>query len=433
MATRWADLATLVVAGAVLAIGLFYTSLTFRLPNHDLPFDKDWSVQTSTNACLTTDCLREGDQIVAMDGVSRAALEADLLQPILLDPDRVPMQIQRGARILDVVWIANKPPPLVVVEKLMVAAFPMLFWLLGLMTVIFVRPRDLRWLLLVGMYFGLSLLLSSGLLSWTRQAGSSLVLHLTALALPPLLVHLHTLVPTAAYRGVRRTLVPALYAVAVLGVLAERIRPLPTDLLMFAVVGGLAISATLLVGRLMRADSAAERAGARLLVVGGGLGMMPWMVLFALSGTDVLAQLPYDTDHLVLMALATIVLPLWPMSYLLAIYRLEFGRLELRANRALGVYGFWSLFILLYVVVFFLIAARWEAIERQPVLAGLLFSIAFLAIAPAARRRFQTWIDRSVMGIRVPPQNVIGAFAEEMPSAFDRESLRATLLEKVLP
>jgi PAS domain S-box-containing protein len=132
---------------------------------------------------------------------------------------------------------------------------------------------------------------------------------------------------------------------------------------------------------------------------------------------------------LVLLILGT---PILPMSYIYAIYKNRIGALEFRANRLLGSYGFYSLYVTVFVVVIFSITILLSPSERA---LGISITIAllFLSAGVVARSRFQSLVDRHVFGIRHSPEEVIDLVSERIPKAFDRAVLSQVLMGEILP
>ena len=93
--------------------------------------------------------------------------------------------------------------------------FPLIFWLMGTAIIIFLRPRDERWLVLVLFSYVDALWLASGLGLGAAAGGGAIVFHIVIWFFLPLAVHLHT--AAARTRSPARPLaVPAvpLYAVS---------------------------------------------------------------------------------------------------------------------------------------------------------------------------------------------------------------------------
>ncbi|MCG8461491.1 MAG: response regulator, partial [Holophagales bacterium] len=127
-----------------------------------------------------------------------------------------------------------------------------------------------------------------------------------------------------------------------------------------------------------------------------------------------------------------LILPLWPFSYLYAVYKHGAGKAEFRANRLLGSYGFLSAYATGFVSLYILIG-RWFETQRQQLLFSLTLTMTFVLLAPIVQRRFKLSVDRLIYGIRYQPEEVVSLFAARIPTAFDRKVLARVVLDEILP
>lgn len=421
---------------AVLSVCLYYAFLGLQMPKRNLPWDSDsWVVGRDQVGCTDERrCLFEGDRLLEIDGVSFEAYRRDRTQPILTHPQTTRVRVERGGELLwvDLQW--SRRTRVQTLESGVMSLFPLFFWLMGTVASVLVRPRDRRWLVLVAFYYVSALFFASGFISYTQQAWSFYVTHVGAALFLPLTVHLHLLLPNPAYPRLRRTLVPALYVLAA-GLIAWDLgfESLDARVLRLLPLAALLLAMVLFVGRLFQRQPVPIRMANRLVATGLFLGATPLILVLLLVPSGMLRHLPYGTDNLLLVGLVALMLPNWPLSYLYAIYKLDLGNIELRANRALATYGFWSLYLSTYIVLFLVAAETWPALADQPILASLLVSLGFVATTPFLRQTFQRFVDRYVFGIHYSPAAIVGLFAERIPLAFEPEILRETLEEVILP
>ncbi|MEM8997336.1 MAG: response regulator, partial [Acidobacteriota bacterium] len=349
---------------------------------------------------------------------------------------RAPAQlvVLRGDEVLTVELGRVYSDAVHVVKATVAASFPLLFWLSGALVTILVRPRDRRWLVLVAFNYTSAILFSAGILSKTQQAYSSYVTLVSLAFFAPLIIHLHLVLPDRLFPRLERWLMPILYLGAT-GLVVVNLTTYRTGPVLLAPLPILAIifSLGLFVARQVRGGTPEVRTANRLMAAGVCLGLVPWLAALIALPAQRWGELPFGTHEVVLAALAFITLPNWPLSYLLAIHRTEAGSIKLRANRALGAYAFWSLYVLSFVAVFLVAGTAFPALGRQPLLAGLLVSLPFVGLAPSFRRHFQMWIDRRIFGIRYSPDELIRNFATRIPMATDRAALRRSLVDDVLP
>src|SRR5439155_20488669 len=88
------------------------------------------------------------------------------------------------------------------------------FCLLGTLVILFLRPRDQRWQVLVLFSYINALCIASGMASEIRVAGSGIVFHAVIWMFLPLSLHLHLILPNALTEKRFRIVVP-LYVVSI--------------------------------------------------------------------------------------------------------------------------------------------------------------------------------------------------------------------------
>ena len=76
---------------------------------------------------------------------------------------------------------------------------PLIFWLMGTVVIIFLRPRDERWLVLILFSYVTALWIASGFAA--RTAGAAFVFHAVIWFFLPLSVHLHMILPSDLLGG----------------------------------------------------------------------------------------------------------------------------------------------------------------------------------------------------------------------------------------
>jgi signal transduction histidine kinase/CheY-like chemotaxis protein len=314
---------------------------------------------------------------------------------------------------------------------------------MGTVAVIFLRPRDERWLGLVAFSYTTAIWLSSGLASSSHLRGAAVVFHFTIWLFMPLSVHLHLILPNSLLdRTVRNALLAALYGAALVltaidnsHLVALVARP-PINPVQFGILGVVLALALLLLRLFLPLPPAAKLAN-RIMLFGLFLGLGPFIFFFG-----VLPPLQRQFTGLVpdlwrlypwLIGDSLLSLPMLPMSYIYAIYKHHLGALEFRANRLLGIYSFSALSITAYVVALFLISGHWGLLDEQFLAAVFTVSLLFAVGTPLLREPFQRLIDRHIFGVRHAPEEVTDLVSERIPKAFDREVLSRLLVEEILP
>jgi PAS domain S-box-containing protein len=438
---KTADLFLVLVCLLVLLPCLYY-SYTGVYPDFGFTLSQtDWKVVTA-DPCMGAPaaCLEVGDQLKSIEGVTLQQFITDrgLSIPGLFGSDGVARVelIRDGELQTRDVRARAKRLDLAQVFFTMVA--PLVFWLMGTGVVIFLRPRDERWLILVLFSYDTALWIASGLAQ--RVAGAAYVFHAVIWFFLPLAFHLHTVLPNKLFPArVRRGLQAVLYGLA--GVLAvldallllQRFATLP----IWVTLAGMLLSVALLLLRLGLPVDPATKIAARIMTFGVVFGLLPfllfhgvflvWFKHMALAGRDMSSFSPYMTG------IAAVSVPILPMAYVYAIYKHHLRTLEFRANRLLGIYTFSTLVFVSYAMVFFALSGRWQTGQADFMAAVFVVSLLYVALTPLVRDRFQRWVDRHVFGIKHSAQEVIGLVSERIPTAFDREVLARVIAEEILP
>ncbi len=426
----------------VLASTLYY-SYTACYPG--LGFDLDlvtWRVRSPLECTGDQDCVRSGDQVQKIGKIEHQAFIADrsldLLKGFSADGTTTVLVLRQGEKLEIPVRWDDRPQVFLELTTLQ-ALLPLLFWLFGTAIVLFLRPRDERWLAFVLFSYNTSILLSSGLASGRHTGGSSIVFHFVVWLFLPLAAHLHTLLPSPLFgRWGSWTLSPLYIASLVLAGLdaAYLLNDFPA-LFRLHFLGGLVLSFGLLVFRLFLPGPPATRQATRIMLFGVTLGFAPIAAFFALLpllvtqlGMAVLDTNPWLPWAITITLVAT---PIPPASYIYAIYKHTLGALEFRANRLIGSYSFWALYLTLAVGVLLMVGSRSLSGQPRTLAALLATSLVLVVFAPSLHSRFQALVDRHVFGIRHSHEEVVGLVAEKIPRAFDRSVLGTTLVEEILP
>jgi len=234
--------------------------------------------------------------------------------------------------------------------------YPLIFWLMGTIAVIFLRPRDERWLVFIAFSYLTALWIVTGM--GLRAAGSAVVFHAVIWFFLPIAIHLHLILPDRLFRNwVRWLLLAVLYGAALtLSVLDYQLL-VPAMVSVGFTITGVVVSMILLSLRFFLPVDPAARVATRTMLYGVTLGLGPFLlfngVLLPLfqnmvaEGRDLYWFYPYS------LGISLLCMPILPMSYIYAIYKHHLGALEFRANRLLGIYSFSALLFAAFTMTFF--------------------------------------------------------------------------------
>jgi hypothetical protein len=145
------------------------------------------------------DGLQPGDKIDSVGEIAWQDYEDDLLQPLFkgVEPgDTVEITVDRHGQILTIPWMI----PLTNAQDLggrlfNIWLFAYVFWFAGTATVLLVRPRDVRWKLMVASTYLTAVWLISGNMSVSHMLASPVVMRVAIWMCVPIYLHLHWNLP----------------------------------------------------------------------------------------------------------------------------------------------------------------------------------------------------------------------------------------------
>jgi len=319
---------------------------------------------------------------------------------------------------------------------LLILLYPLIFWLMGTIAVIFLRPRDERWTVFVAFSYVTALWIVSGL--GQRAAASGVVFHAVVWFFLPLAVHLHMVLPDRLVRSrIRFVVLGGLYGAALaLSVLDYQLRVSSLAPVLFT-LAGVGLSMVLLLLRFFLPVDPAARVAVRTMLYGVTLGLGPFLLFNGVLLPIYQGMLAEGGSRFwfypFMLGISLLCMPILPMSYIYAIYKHHLGALEFRANRLLGIYSFSALLFAAFAITFFFLTGRWATVPGDFLATALVVTLVFVAATPFLRDRFQGFVDRHVFGIKHTAQDVIGIVSSRIPSAFDREVLARVIANEILP
>ena len=426
------ELAIGLLSFATLFVVTSHSSLQTRIPHFNFVFDpQSWEILETFSPCETYDCLRSGDRILTIDGLSQEEYHLERSRKILIDAEEFNMLAQREGVQFKIKVHALEPVWNRSLQRILLALIPLIFWLSGAVAFIFVRPQDSRWLLLVLYQMNTAILFAAGGLSSTHAAFSLYAFHTTAWLFLPLSLHLHLVLPNPLAPALhRRLLVPA-YLTALCLIAWDARVPLTGELFLPYFAIALLISAGILLLRLALSAPPAIRLANRLMAFGVLVGVGPWLFIAWILGQD--ESWPSSFNSLLAALVAFLATPLWPLSYLYSIYKHPLGSIELRPNRLFGSYSFLVLYLTFFIATLFLVGDRIHPAFEISMFPVLMVSACFIAAAPFLASHFQQLVDQRLFGIHSSPEEIVSSFASKVPTTFDRPSLARLIETELLP
>ncbi len=370
--------------------------------------------------------LQVGDIVLRMQGLPAAI--APPLYSRLIERDEVAFDLRRlGADIRSIVTM-TRPPPRIIVQRLVPLAGGLAFWLIGVAVMAFGQAGGLARLFFSSCLVA-SGVLGTGSISTAGPVWSSTLFNILLWFAGPIAVHLHLRFPEA--RGRSRTLPAALYGLATLGSLpflllgAAGVRASAWNAVVF-MAGRLFLSANLLlvVGLLLNsyrtATTVHARQRIRLVALGSGLGLLLVIVLSILPGALTMRPLvSYEVSFAFLIAV--------PASYGYAIARHRLIRLEKFLSRGAAYTLVFALLAAIYLGVTTAIEALLPGDLLQQPLLNMMLILLLAATAVLLSRRIQALVDFAFYGGWYDYRSAVARITKGLEEHRDSDALAATL------
>ncbi len=166
-----------------------------------------------------------------------------------------------------------------------------------------------------------------------------------------------------------------------------------------------------------------QRRDIGILVLAAGLVLSP-LILF--SGLDLLG-LTHGLGTVTLLFL-----PILPGAYFYAVYRRQLGGLEVRANRLISIYIFLisystTIFVLVAVINLWFRLTGGQLIFALTLIFGSVLGVLF------GFPNFQHWVERRLLGMPLPPMQLLANYVSRIPISLDATRLVQLLRDEILP
>jgi signal transduction histidine kinase len=430
----------IVLAVVMLLMGVGYT-LVYVLwtPYPGVDYDASWQVIAFDMPCaadpdwctMRDDALQIGDQLLKIGDLT---FDAYRTQPTLVaftgyhPGDRVPITLVRDGETRHVVWQMLGPTGNTYFIRLIGFLIFLPFWLAGTIVLLFLRPRDQVWRLLIAFNYVTAIWIAAGIPSATHSAYSVLVLRFITWMMLAVYLDLHMLVPSPVLTMAgRHHWSGVLYAVCIGMAIAGVFNLIPGSVNNLALLGAVASSLSLLIYRLFRPLQPATQLALRLMLWGNALAFGPGLALYVIP-TLTESSLAGRVPIIVMM----VAISMQPFFYIYALYKNRLGELEFRANRLLSLFAFLTLYVTVFLFAF-LAGSRWVNFTSQTIAFSLIMSVIFITGALFLHPPFQRLIDRLAYGTEHSANDIIRAFANQIPRALNRDALVGLLTHEVAP
>ena len=407
----------------VLAILLLYTYHEFFHAPY-LGFNFNPSTGAIQGVYPSTSLLQIDDRIIQVGDLPFAVWQEDLRRPLfpaLSAGQTLPLLIRSNGIDRQIVWPVAGPTLGEVASRILnLWWLGYFFWLAGIATLLFVRPKDTQYRLLVCFFLLTAIWLVVGNTSRWRFWESAIIYRSVIWLFVPVALHLHWVFLQPLARLPR----PILWAGYGLGVLAathQWVQRLPINSYSLALAGTLLLSLGLLAAHYVRQPQ--QRPRLRLVFAALFFATLP---MIGLGVAEALRVVPNGGPA------ALLVLPLLPGAYFYTFYRYPSATIELRTNRLIALYLFLILLgtLLLVLLALIYLLPAWPGESLWISLGVGLFTtlLGIFAFLP-----FQRWVERRLLAIPLPPTTLLATYVTRITTSLTEPGLVQLLRNEVLP
>ena len=408
----------------VLAILLFYTYAKFFGHPYGFRWDSSGIIIYVFDK-QPEPTLKEGDKIIQIGPLRWDEFRADLRKTFFegyKPGDVVPIVIERDGQTLDISWRFSYFNRDEFFDQFFSEwGMAYFFWLAGTLTILFIRPKDDRWLLMALFNFLTAIWLIAGSgVSAFHVWNSALVLRMAVILCVPVYLHFHWVFPRPLGK-ISPIFFGILYTVAFALVIAQAFQLLPSSFYLLAFLIALGGSVILLLIHILRQPSARRSLRLLFVVLLATVPAIIWQSLYSFN------RIPAWLGNAGLLSL-----PLLPLVYLYSAFRRRLGGMEMRVNRFFSIYLFVILLGTLGVPLIVLLDQVLEfsgKVLAIALISAILTAVAFIWGYPA----FEKFVERRILGIPLPSKRLLETYSIRITTSDSPSALVRVLEEEILP
>ena len=421
-----------VIPWLVLAVLLVYTyAKLFQHPYLGFRVDSSGQVIFIFDGDQAESTLRVGDKLMQVNSLRWDDFRSDLRKTIFpraAAGQIVSLLIERNDHEQTIPWKAIGPNTAEIVDLVVSEGWlAFFFWFAGTVTLLNLRPKDERWYLIIAFNYLAALLLAFGSgVSFYHIWGSAILLRIVIWWCMPVYLHLHWIFPRP-FRKLPKVLLWLGYLSALLLTIAEWFQLIPRGLFYIGFLLAFGGSMVLLLTHAIFQPE--TRRDLRLLSVVALVSFAPSIVIGAF-GT--LIENLSGVFFAWIGGGALLSLPLLPLAYFYAVYRRQLGKLELRVNRLVTRYLFFTLLSVILFIPISLIAVKYNSSGATTLLAIGSVIIAGLTIL-GTYPIFESFVERRLFGIRLSAENINELYSTHITTSTSLPDLLHLLKANIMP
>lgn len=369
------------------------------------------------------DTLREGDQLFSVGGITWDEYLRNRTIQFFDNYDQgdtVEIVVLRGEDKIPVPWVIPGRTTEEFMARLINAWWlGYIFWIFGVGTQLFIRPRDTRWRLLVALNEITGFWLVLGNISSLRVWDSSILLRAVTWLAVPVYLNLHWIFPKPLKR------IPAwgwaIFYLLCIGLAVGEILQLFHGGLYF--IGVLIMFGGSIVLLILHSRNPSERGSVRLLLISLLMALLP-VIGVGISGLT--GSIP-EISIFGLLALT-----LMPAAYFVIISRQQLGGMEVRANRIFSIFAFLTILATLILLLFGM-ASSTDVQFESPFLTVIVTGLATVVVSILVFPAFEAFTNQRILGIKLPYQHLPSTYSSRIVTSASMLDLLNLLEEDVFP
>lgn len=431
---RWWISFPFVLALAVLVFLVWGFYLAVNYPHDGITaFTLDGVIDELDPESPTSQVLRVGDKIIAIDGVPYHVNQQFYSQKHV--GEIVIMMIDRGGQLFNAVITLQSPHGNELMSRLAPLFVALLFWGIGLVIQAY-HPAQESTSIFVVFFVTAAGFLVSGVASAFIPSWTSLLTRFLIWIIGPLAVHLHFYFPQVTRIRYRGVFVYGLYALGIGCGLIYAFGPQSVDSPLsyanqFQLANRifLAITLLLVVGLLLytyqETTSAGVRSKIRIVVLGGALTFIPLVALFIIpDGLIGQSLIPYSYLFFFLGIL--------PLTYGYAIFRYRLIEIEKHINRGATYILVYSILVLFYLVFYYILDRSLPGLANKIPIINTILILALSTIFIPLHRLIQRVVDTVFYGGWYDYRSAVSQITHGLEQITESQVLADTISERLV-
>ncbi len=364
-----------------------------------------------------------GDLLLMAGSVTWQDYRNDARLPFFLEArhqEVILLQVQRGDQVLTIPWRVIGPTLEEISDRFTLLWVPYVFWLMGTIVLFTRQGWDSRRTMYVAFTYLTAIWVMAGLVSSAKIFYSSILLHMGVWMSVPVYWHFHWLFPQPLPRFNRRAFL-LLYLVFALLAAAEWFAWLPTTAFVIGVLLALLGSMILLFAHLISNPEQRRTLGALVLAV--AISIAPGSLI----------MISYFTNSQIWSgASALLIVPAIPVAYYYAVFAPSRGGVGTNTNRMITPI-FFATITYSFLALGMLAAQIWQPTTGREVPLAVDISVMVGLFTAILYPIVQETIDRRILGISIPPTQVLETYSARITTSLEIKRLAAVLRDEVLP